>query len=105
MAKTRTAFSFPLPPRQPGTPAYLWLCDVIRTGILAGHLTPGTRLPASRDLANQYELSRGTVVAAFAQLRAEGYTASHTGSGTYVSATVAPASGEPSSLVTVPKTR
>jgi GntR family transcriptional regulator / MocR family aminotransferase len=88
MAKTHAAFAFPLPPRQPGTPAYLWLCDVIRSGILAGHLTPGIRLPATRDLAKQYELSRGTVVAAFAQLHAEGYTEPRTGSGTYVCKTI-----------------
>lgn len=88
MARKRAPFSFPLPPRQPGTPAYLWLCDVIRSGILAGHLTPGTRLPATRDLAGQYGLSRGTIVAAFEQLRAEGYTAPRTGSGTYVTHTI-----------------
>jgi GntR family transcriptional regulator/MocR family aminotransferase len=86
--KTKTAFTFPLPPKDPGTPSYLWLCDVIRSGILAGHLAPGTRLPATRDLAKQYDLSRGTVVAAFAQLRAEGYTDPRTGSGTYVSKTI-----------------
>jgi GntR family transcriptional regulator/MocR family aminotransferase len=88
MAKTRPAFSFPLPPKQVGVPAYLWLCDVIRSGILAGHLAPGTRLPATRDLAKQYDLSRGTIVAAFEQLRAEGYTAPRTGSGTYVNKTI-----------------
>jgi GntR family transcriptional regulator/MocR family aminotransferase len=88
MAKTPPALTLALPPRPPDKPAYLWLCDVLRAGIVAGHLTPGTRLPATRHLAEQYGLSRGTVVAAFEQLRAEGYTAPRTGSGTYVCRTI-----------------
>lgn len=88
MPRTAPALTLALPPRNPEMPAYLWLCDVIRSGILAGRLAPGTRLPATRDLAKQYGLSRGTVVAAFEQLRAEGYTAPRTGSGTYVCTTI-----------------
>lgn len=88
MPKTPPALTLALPPRPPDKPAYLWLCDVLRAGIVAGHLTPGTRLPATRHLAEQYGLSRGTVVAAFEQLRAEGYTAPRTGSGTYVCRTI-----------------
>ncbi len=88
LPKTPPALTLALPPRAPDKPAYLWLCDVLRSGILAGHLPPGTRLPPTRQLAEQYGLSRGTVVAAFAQLRAEGYTAPRTGSGTYVCRTI-----------------
>ena len=88
MAKTPPALTLALPPRSPDKPAYLWLCDVLRAGIVAGRLPPGTRLPATRHLAQQYGLSRGTVVAAFEQLRAEGYTAPRTGSGTYVCRTI-----------------
>jgi DNA-binding transcriptional MocR family regulator len=47
-------------------------------------LKPATRLPSSRDLARQYGVSRGTVVAAFEQLQAEGYLRSRIGAGTYV---------------------
>ena len=88
MAKSTTALELALPPRQANTPAYIWLCDVLRAGILGGHIAPGSRLPATRDLARQYGLARGTVVTAFAQLRAEGYTAPRTGSGTYVCRTI-----------------
>ncbi len=88
MPKNTPALTLALPPRQAGTPAYLWLCDVIRSSILAGHLGPGTRLPATRHLAQEYGLSRGTVVAAFDQLRAEGYTTPRTGSGTFVCRTI-----------------
>ncbi len=48
-------------------------------------LRPGSRLPATRDLAGQYGLSRGTVVSAFEELKSEGYLHGSAGSGTYVS--------------------
>jgi GntR family transcriptional regulator/MocR family aminotransferase len=73
-----------LPPREPGTTAGRWLYDTLRTAILNGRLGPGARLPATRDLARQYRLSRGTVVTAFDQLRAEGYIRGKHGSGTFV---------------------
>jgi len=72
--------------RDPGTPAYRWLYDALRTAILHGRLRSGARLPSTRDLAQQYGLSRGTVVTAYAQLTAEGYVDGTVGSGTYVSA-------------------
>jgi GntR family transcriptional regulator/MocR family aminotransferase len=52
-----------------GTPLYRWLYDELRSAILAGHLRPGARIPATRDLADQYGLSRATIVTAFEQLR------------------------------------
>ena len=45
----------------------------------------GARLPATRDLARQYQLSRGTIVNAFDLLKSEGYLEGSIGSGTYVS--------------------
>ncbi len=72
--------------RDPGTPAYRWLYDALRTAILHGRLRPGARLPSTRDLAALYGLSRGTVVTAYAQLTSEGYVDGTVGSGTYVSA-------------------
>ncbi|HEV2843749.1 MAG TPA: PLP-dependent aminotransferase family protein, partial [Thermoanaerobaculia bacterium] len=60
------------------------LCTALRGEILEGRLRPGARLPATRDLANQYGLSRGTVVSAFEQLKSEGYLQGSVGSGTYV---------------------
>ena len=85
MAKQATTFPLALPPREPHAPAARWLAVAVRDEILEGRLRPGARLPSTRDLARQYGLSRGTVVAAFDQLRAEGYVAGATGSGTYVS--------------------
>ena len=42
---------------------------------------PGSRLPATRDLALRLEISRGTVLAVYGQLGAEGYIQSATGKG------------------------
>jgi GntR family transcriptional regulator/MocR family aminotransferase len=62
-----------------------WLYEALRAKILEGGLRPGTRLPATRDLARQYGLARGTIVNAFEQLKSEGYVDGSVGSGTYVS--------------------
>ena len=56
----------------------------LRRAILAGQLAPGTRLPATRVLAHELGVSRNTVLLAYDQLLAEGYTVGQTGSGTYV---------------------
>src|SRR5262245_35509447 len=70
----------------PARPAWRQLCAALREAILDGRLRPGVRLPSTRDLARQYDLARGTVVAAFEQMKAEGYLTGRTGSGTYVAA-------------------
>src|SRR5215469_6524169 len=85
MAKRKTAFELTLPARDGQTPAYRWLYDAVRSGILGGQLRPGARLPATRDFAKRYELSRGTIISAFEQLKSEGYVQGSVGSGTYVS--------------------
>ena len=85
MAKQATSFGLTLPSRGPGTPAYRWLYEALRREILEGRLRPGARLPATRDLARQYGLARGTIVNAFEQLKSEGYAEGSVGSGTYVS--------------------
>jgi GntR family transcriptional regulator/MocR family aminotransferase len=85
MPKQTTPLELMLPPREPGAPAIRWLYSALRAAILAGRLRPGARLPATRDLARHYALSRGTIVSAFEQLRSEGYVDASVGSGTYVS--------------------
>ena len=84
MSKRTTTFALALPPRRDDTPAYRWLCTVLRSEILEGRLRPGSRLPATRDLARQHGLSRGTIIGAFEQLKSEGYIEGSVGSGTYV---------------------
>lgn len=85
MPKVATPFELVLPPRVAGAPVYRWLYAALRDEILEGRLRPGARLPATRDLAKRYGLSRGTVVIAFEQLRSEGYVEGTIGSGTRVS--------------------
>src|SRR6202521_293875 len=86
MPKRTTPLPLMLPPREPGTPAIRWLCAAVRAAILEGRLRPGARLPATRDLARHYGLSRGTIVSAFEQLASEGYVEARVGSGTRVTA-------------------
>jgi len=84
MPRRSASLELVLEPRARGQPAQRWVYEALRSAILAGRLRAGARLPASRDLARQHGLARGTVVAAFAQLRAEGYVRSTVGSGTFV---------------------
>jgi GntR family transcriptional regulator/MocR family aminotransferase len=74
-----------LPARPANLPAYQWLRNSLQDLILAGTLPPGLRIPATRDLARQYGLARGTVLAAIDDLKSEGYLTARHGSGTYVS--------------------
>jgi GntR family transcriptional regulator/MocR family aminotransferase len=76
-----------------------WLYTELRAAILEGRLRPGVRLPSTRNLADQYGVSRGTVITAFDQLRAEGYTRTEVGSGTYV------ASGLPEHFLSATRSR
>jgi GntR family transcriptional regulator/MocR family aminotransferase len=85
MSKRTPSLDLPLPLRGAETPAYRQLYEALRAGILDGRLGPGTCLPATRDLARQYQLSRGTIVNAFDLLKSEGYLEGSIGSGTYVS--------------------
>jgi GntR family transcriptional regulator/MocR family aminotransferase len=69
-------------------PLHRQLYEALRRAMLDGTLGAGERLPSSRDLAQDLQLSRNTVVAAINQLSVEGYLASRVGSGTYVNDSV-----------------
>ncbi|HEX6055251.1 MAG TPA: GntR family transcriptional regulator, partial [Intrasporangium sp.] len=56
----------------------------LREAILDGRLARGDRVPATRDLAGQLGVARGTVTSAYDRLVAEGFLESRTGSGTFV---------------------
>src|SRR5215212_7718833 len=70
--------------REGEEPIYRQLIRHIRAQVESGSLPAGTRLPASRDLARQLNISRISVVNAYAELRAEGYLSAHAGRGTFV---------------------
>jgi GntR family transcriptional regulator/MocR family aminotransferase len=58
--------------------------QALREAVVDGRLAAGDRVPASRDLARQLAVARGTVTAAYDRLTAEGFLESRPGSGTYV---------------------
>jgi GntR family transcriptional regulator/MocR family aminotransferase len=58
--------------------------ETIRRAITEQVLPSGSRLPSTRSLAEDLNVSRNTILAAFDQLLDEGYVAAKTGSGTYV---------------------
>src|SRR5437764_57593 len=62
----------------------------LRDAIRTGRLRPGVRLPSSRALAADLQVTRGVVIAAYHQLVAEGYLASRQGWGTVVNAITTP---------------
>ncbi|WP_070887037.1 PLP-dependent aminotransferase family protein [Pseudomonas sp. D2-3] len=69
---------------QPGEGLARQLYGALRERILDGRLPGGTRLPASRQLAERLNISRNTVNRALDQLYAEGYVQGRVGDGTYV---------------------
>jgi GntR family transcriptional regulator/MocR family aminotransferase len=70
-------------------PLYRQLYRAMRDGILAGTLAPGERVPATRTLTTQLQVSRNTVVMAYEQLLAEGYLEARVGAaGTVVASTL-----------------
>src|ERR671920_330262 len=70
--------------RQSAIPLYLQIKTYLQEGILSGSLAAGTRLPASRQLAQELGVNRITVENAYAELESEGLIFSKLGSGTYV---------------------
>src|SRR3954452_2134128 len=84
MAKAISSFELTLDERPQHQTLTGWLYAQLRAAVIEGRLRPGSRLPASRDFARQYGLSRGTVVSVFERLQAEGYVFCRVGSGTRV---------------------
>lgn len=65
-------------------PLYHQIKDHLIRQIEIGLLMPGARLPATRDLADQLGVARISVVAAYEDLKAQGYITTHVGRGSYV---------------------
>lgn len=84
MSKRISAIEIAIQDRPAGVTLSSWLYQELRSAILNRRLLPGARLPATRDLAQQYKISRGTVVSVFEQLQAEGYLCGRAGAGTHV---------------------
>src|SRR6202046_3500998 len=90
MPKAVSSFELTLKSRSRHQTLTNWLYGELRSAILEGRLAPGARLPAYRDFARQYELSRGTVVSVMERFQAEGYITSRVGFGSWVNRVEAP---------------
>ena len=75
----------PLGPATP-RPLYRHIAQAIERDITNGGLTPGTKLPAERELARVLGISRATVVQAYRDLESRGLARGYVGRGTFVSA-------------------
>ncbi len=70
--------------RHSAVPLYQQIAGWLRQNILSASLPAGTRLPASRALADQLGVSRITVKNAYAELESDGLLLTRAGSGTFV---------------------
>ena len=79
--------------RSAPTPLRNQLEDAICAAITGGGAPPGTKLPASRVLAEALHVSRGVVSEAYAQIAAEGWIEIRRGAARVVAADAAPGGG------------
>jgi GntR family transcriptional regulator/MocR family aminotransferase len=69
---------------------YHQLARALKHAIVSGRIMPGSRLPSTRELANELRISRNTVKAAYQSLHLDRLAESRIGAGTRVSHLVAP---------------
>lgn len=70
--------------KEAAAPLYTQLYRQIKEEICKENFKPGTKLPSSRQLANDLQISRNTIELAYDQLNSEGYIFSKPKSGYYV---------------------
>jgi GntR family transcriptional regulator/MocR family aminotransferase len=70
--------------RDAALPPFLQIARTLAADIQRGRLRPGDRLPGSRRLAESLQVHRNTVLAALAELMAEGWIEATRGRGTFV---------------------
>jgi GntR family transcriptional repressor for pyruvate dehydrogenase complex len=74
---------------------YQRVAESIATAIAKGRYAPGSRLPAERDLAEEFAVSRPTIREAMIALEIRGLVGARKGSGIYVTATPADLTSTP----------
>jgi GntR family transcriptional regulator/MocR family aminotransferase len=84
---------------------YEQLTRALKRGILGGHLHGGSKLPATRDLANDLHVSRNTVLTAYDLLCSEQLAVARGGSGTYVAHNMGPRTSPSTSHAVRPQSR
>ncbi|MGP3914264.1 GntR family transcriptional regulator [Nonomuraea sp. 10N515B] len=70
--------------KKTGRPGYLQIADDLRAQIRGGSLGPGTPLPSTAQLAEQYDASLSVVKMAVGILRNEGLVIGQQGKGVFV---------------------
>jgi GntR family transcriptional regulator/MocR family aminotransferase len=102
----RIAASF-LPPialdHRSRIPMYRQLYDWFRKAVTDGQLRPGHRVPSTRSLASELNISRIPVLQAYEQLLAEGYFETFVGAGTCVAASIPDETLSPAASRRVPQ--
>jgi GntR family transcriptional regulator/MocR family aminotransferase len=78
-----------------GTRLRAGLTGALREAVRSGRLAPGTRLPATRALAEDLGIARSTVTECYEELVAEGWLNARRGSGTRVADRVQPRRPKP----------
>ena len=81
--------------RDAALPPFLQIARALAADIQRGRLRPGHRLPGSRRLAASLHVHRNTVLAALAELMAEGWIETTPGRGTFVTRAIPDARGRP----------
>lgn len=79
----------PVIDRNSDTPLYISLADTLKNDILEGRLTPGTKLPPQRELADYLDIHLSTITRAFKLCEQRGLLCSVVGRGTFVSSDAA----------------
>lgn len=75
--------------KKAGTPIYIELATKLKEDILNGKLTPGTKLPPQRELADYLDINLSTITRAFKLCEQNGIICSTVGKGTYVASDAA----------------
>ena len=76
-------FSFRLNSRS-GVPTYIQLVELVRRGLILGHLRDGDQLPTVREVAAGLVVNPNTVAKAYRELEQLGVVTAHPGQGTFV---------------------
>src|SRR5690349_18219334 len=77
--------------RDDDVPVFAAIARAIAAQVQRGRLRAGDRLPSTRELAEQLEVHRNTVVAAYRELSAEGWVTAGVGRGTFIAERLAEA--------------
>jgi GntR family transcriptional regulator / MocR family aminotransferase len=75
----------PIPVGPGNSPIFARIAELVSAEIRRGRLRPGDRLPGTRTLAEQLGVGRNTLVAAYAELAAEGWIVTRPAGGSFVS--------------------